>query len=75
MKTKSKDEKADELRPEYDLAALLKEAQHRPDEAGPVCLGGPDAGILHSGKQLPGLLPSADRNVRFSKRKMDQRIS
>ena len=25
MKTKSKDEKADELRPEYDLAALLKE--------------------------------------------------
>ena len=25
MKTKSKDEKADELRSEYDLAALLKE--------------------------------------------------
>jgi hypothetical protein len=25
MKTKFKDEKADELRPEYDLAALLKE--------------------------------------------------
>jgi len=25
MKTKSKDEKVDELRPEYDLAALLKE--------------------------------------------------
>ena len=25
MKTKSKDERADELRPEYDLATLLKE--------------------------------------------------
>jgi hypothetical protein len=25
METKSKDEKADELRPEYDLSALLKE--------------------------------------------------
>jgi len=25
MKMKSKDEKADELRPEYDLATLLKE--------------------------------------------------
>ena len=38
-------------------------AQHRPDEAGPVCLGGPDAGILHGGQQLPGLLPGPDGAV------------
>ena len=30
-----------------------------PDAAGPVRLGGPDAGVLHGGQQLPRLLPGA----------------
>jgi len=25
-------------------------AGDRPDQAGPVCLGGPDAGVLHRGQ-------------------------
>ena len=45
---------------------------HRPDEAGPVCLGGPDAGILYGGQQLPGLLPGAAGKDHFSQRHESQ---
>ena len=42
-----------------DRGAFLAAARDRPDEAGPLRLGGPDAGILHGGQQLPRLLPGA----------------
>ncbi len=40
-----------------DRCAGVAAAGDRPDQAGPLCLGGPDAGVLHGGQQLPRLLP------------------